>query len=310
MLSHCQTNGFDKRCDDTVYIGSKVIKTCNNGYSPAPPVEHTCQFNGEWWPPVIKCTAVCGRTPSLPHIPWLVAVLITTDNRIDALPSGVIVSERVILTNAQHKFYQNFENSLVTVVAGAINYHLVSAENRNIQKRTIVERFILPNLLDANDSALGILFTDKPFEFNVNFVAPVCLDLLNSFSAHDNEALVGQIGLVAAFAYNKGGITQNNFKILDNAECKSNYTMNRDFNRANLCARRPDAFGQEHEIISGAGLVVPKLEQGEYVYILNGIGRLGPCDVTNALVVDEEYKHFLNVNLYRDAIRKYVTDYA
>lgn len=317
VLSNCQTNGLEKQCSEAVDVGSKVTTTCKKAYRTPSPIEHTCQSNGEWWPPVNKCTAICGRTPSVPHIPWHVAVYRRTqDDDTYVLPSGVIVSERVVLTNAKRNFYQTPDDvSLLWVKAGEIGDPGCEKSTRvcpidpNAQRRGVAERFLIPNPIDVSDPSFAVIIVDKPFHFNINYVSPVCLDFSNSFSSTNNEALVGQTGSVFSFDFTQ--IVEDVYKIIDDSECKSNYSNNKEFTRGNLCARRPSS-GHICAGVVGAGFVIPKIEDDETVHYLKGIGRKGPGDVSPTICAkfNDEYQYFINVNVYKDEIQKYIANYS
>lgn len=197
VLSDCSTNGLGRACNETVDVGSTVTKTCKAGYDNRSPIVYTCQPNGEWTPPIAKCNPICGRT-TVPHIPWLVKIAIDSATELyEFAHSGVIVSERVIVTYAKENFSILTDDiSVFHVFAGSLSHLPLAGEV--VQKRKIVERITVPNPIDANDRTFVVLIIDEPFDFTEINVGPVCLDFLKTFSHTNNGAPVGQTGSVGS----------------------------------------------------------------------------------------------------------------
>lgn len=307
VLSDCSTNGLGKICNETVDVGSTVTKTCKEGYENRSPIVHTCQRNGEWSPPITKCNPICGRT-TVSHIPWLVKIMIDSATKVfEIAHSGVIVSERVILTYAKGNFSILTDDiSVFHVFAGSLSYSYLAGEV--LQKRRIVERFIVPNPIDANDRTFVVLIVDEPFDFSSNIVGPVCMDFLKTFSHTNNGAPIGETGSLGTFVYNWLYLMQYFYKILDNSECKSSdENFARELTTGKMCARR--GISRECAMVVGTGLVIPKNENGESVHYLRGIATTGFSEAETIWCVLDEFQLFVNIYYYQVEIQRYIMEY-
>lgn len=255
-----------------------------------------------------KCDAICGQTKSLPFIPWLASIYVPKDDILPLIGSGVIVSERVVLTYADES-YDLFTYDISTLEVYAAVLDQYDDENiDNQQFRRVAERFLHENPIDSSDRTFAVLIMNKPFNFNGNFVAPVCLDFSTSLFFHG--ALYGETGSVVAYGAKEGPIIHNFYKILDDLECKSNVeTIDKELDRGKLCARRPETVNGNCAMVVGAGLVTSKMEKGQDVFYLKGIAIQGFKNTQYKRCVDDEFQLFININYFKDTIRKYIGEY-
>lgn len=270
---------------------------------------------------MIGCDAVCGRLPSSSHAPWFATIFSSEGDYFGKYYTlGVIVSDRIILSYGQtyHGILRG-DISLTHAYAGRMSYRKQDFEGQpSVQVRSITERMVLHNPIDASDQTLAVFIVDKPFDFNLDHVAPVCLEWPASVSRINNGAPIGETGLVAAPVFETTNSTQVYYKILDSSECKWNderangyghTDFDKDLNRGKMCARRPEnAYGDNCAMTQGNGFVIPKIENGERIYYLKGIASGSFLPVKTNCNKDD-YQLFININFFKDPIQTLIKKY-
>lgn len=77
--------------------------------------------------------------------------------------------------------------------------HRTNLENNaKAQSRGVIESIVLLNPNDARDQTFAVFIVDEPFDFNVIFIAPVCLEFPFSVSRGNDGAPIEGTGLVFA----------------------------------------------------------------------------------------------------------------
>lgn len=315
LVSECSDNGL---CDEKNEVGSTVTTTCKKGYHGRESIVHTCQQNEQWWPPVTGCEAVCGRKPLAQNVPWLAKIHRPTDPRENTdqkqviLNNGIIVSDRVVLTYGEESFYLfGDEISTFSVYAGSHIYGEADIAEETTQARKLVDRFLFRNPVYPDDQTFAVLIVDRPFDFNLNYVAPVCLDFTGSRCDADPVGLTGSLGAFVHYTYR---IDHISYKIIDKSEClrKSNDTnVIKNLNSGKWCARRPQNTGGFNcAMVIGTAFVTPVVENGEHVFYLKGMASRGFQEAADLRCNEDEFQLFFNINYFKDHLQYLISRYS
>lgn len=305
ILSKCFRHGLQTKCSEAIDIGISITTMCAKGHESRLATVHTCQVNGIWWPPVEHCNPICGRTSSLPYIPWLVTIYVSIGDSLPLIGSGVIVSQRVVLTYAEESFQLFTADISALQIYAAVLHYFDNGNTENQQYRKVVKRYLHQNPVESTDRTFAVLIMDKPFEFNADYVGPVCLD----FSTKDTNN--GEIVSTAAYGVKEGRILQSSYTLLENSDCKSNDTnIFKELSRRKICARRPETVDGNCPMVEGTALVSSEMKSGINISYLRGIAIKGSRTPQYNRCVDDEFQMFININDFKDHIQHYIMRFS
>lgn len=304
---NCQSRGMPKDCRLPLPIGSQVTSTCRPAYDGRPPTVHTCQSNGVWSPAPIGCNAICGQTSLPSYMPWHVMFTHTGDKFVYYDGVGTIVSDRIVVGFGRAK---NESASKWKINVGLMDYSRFDGA----QTRNVIERIVIDRPGDTREATFALYVTDKPFSFDVNRVAPICLDY-SVFSSDSSPAvLTGMSGMVITHRIRSYTFELYPYTIINNAECMSkdantNHYLQQQLELGAFCSHQTESNLKDDNcaILRDSGLAMAKIQNGKMIFYLRGIANEGHhydhrCNW-------DDYQTFINVIYFLIDIKKYIDKY-
>lgn len=306
---NCHINGLVKDCRLPLPTGSQVTATCRQAYGTRQPTVHTCLSSGEWSPPPTRCNEICGQISAPAYMPWHVMFAHYNRKNPGGYYDGVgtIVSDRIVVAFGR-KSNENASNWVINV--GLPDYSRFDGA----QVRHVIKRIVLDQPGDTRDATFALYVTDKPFQFDLIHVAPICLDYSVFNPNSPPPVLIGKTGTVITHRIRTYKFELLDFKIINNAECVSkdrntNLYLQQQLEVGRFCAHQTESNLKDDNcaILRDSGLAISEIHNGKNVFYLRGIANEGHN--YNHRCNWDDYQTFTNIIYFLADIKKYIDEY-